>query len=46
MVFDRGYDDIKLIRYVVNCGDDIIVRLKENRTYKFYTNELRTLDKE
>ena len=35
MVFDRAYDDIKLIRYVVNGGDDIIVRLKENRTFLF-----------
>ena len=35
MVFDRGYDDIKLFHYVLDGGDDLLVRLKENRCFLF-----------
>ena len=35
MVFDRGYDDQKLFDYVITGGDDLLVRLKENRTFLF-----------
>ena len=35
MVFDRGYDDSKLFNYVINGGDDLLVRLKKNRTFLF-----------
>ena len=35
MVFDRGYDDQKLSDYVITGGDDLLVRLKENRTFLF-----------
>ena len=35
MVFDRGYDDNKLFNYVLSGGDDLLVRIKENRTFIF-----------
>lgn len=35
MTFDRGYDDIKLFDYVLKGGDDLLVRLKKNRTFLF-----------
>lgn len=35
MVFDRGYDDKKLFDYVLSGGDDLLVRLKENRNFIF-----------
>ena len=35
MVFDRGYDDHKLFEYVINGGDDLLVRLKKNRVFLF-----------
>lgn len=35
MVFDRGYDDVKLFNYVLSNDDDILVRLKENRCFLF-----------
>ena len=35
MVFDRGYDDHKLFDYVINGGDDLLVRLKKNRVFLF-----------
>ena len=35
MVFDRGYDDSKLFNYVINGGDDLLVRLKKNRIFLF-----------
>ncbi len=35
MVFDRGYDDQKLFDYVLKGGDDILVRLKDNRNFIF-----------
>lgn len=35
MVFDRGYDDRKLFDYVLKGGDDLLVRLKENRNFIF-----------
>ena len=35
MVFDRGYDDSKLFNYVINGGDDLLVRLKKNRVFSF-----------
>ena len=35
MVFDRGYDDSKIFNYVINGGDDLLVRLKKNRTFLF-----------
>lgn len=35
MVFDRGYDDKKLFDYVLSGGDDLLVRLKDNRNFIF-----------
>lgn len=35
MVFDRGYDDKKLFKYVLKSGNDILVRLKKNRCFMF-----------
>lgn len=35
MVFDRGYDDQKLFEYVLKGGDDLLIRLKENRNFIF-----------
>ena len=35
MVFDRGYDDNKLFDYVISGGNDLLVRLKKNRTFLF-----------
>ena len=35
MVFDRGYDDNKLFNYVLSGGDDLLVRIKGNRTFIF-----------
>lgn len=35
MVFDRGYDDKKLFDYVLKGGDDLLVRLKDNRNFIF-----------
>lgn len=42
MVFDRGYDDKKLFEYVLKGGDDLLVRLKENRNFIF-KNKVRKM---
>lgn len=44
MVFDRGYDDIKLFKYVLNGGDDLLVRLKQNRCFIFKDKKKRLED--
>ena len=44
MVFDRGYDDAKLFDYVLKGGDDLLVRLKENRNFIFKNNKKRKLE--
>ena len=35
MVFDRGYDDNKIIDYVDSNGDYFVIRMKDNRTFLF-----------
>lgn len=35
MIFDRGYDDNKMIDYVDSGGDNFVIRMKDNRTFLF-----------
>jgi len=44
MVFDRGYDDKKLFDYVLSGGDDLLVRLKDNRNFIFKNGKIRKLE--
>ena len=43
MIFDRGFDDYKLFDYVLSKGDDLLVRLKKNRTFIF-KNKKKTVE--
>ena len=44
MIFDRGYDDHKLFDYVLSKGDDLLVRLKKNRTFIFKKNKKKKIE--
>lgn len=35
MIFDRGYDDNKIIDYVDSNGDNFVIRMKDNRKFLF-----------
>ena len=44
MIFDRVYDDHKLFDYVLSKGDDLLVRLKKNRTFIFKKNKKKKIE--
>ena len=43
-VFDRGYDDSELMRYLVNTNEKFVIRCKKNRTFIFETKRYNMED--
>ena len=34
-IFDRGYDDVKIINYIEKTNNDFVIRMKDNRQFIF-----------
>jgi len=43
-VFDRGYDDINLVRYLLGHNEKFIIRCKDNRTFTFEEKKFHIQD--
>jgi len=43
-VFDRGYDDSKLMRYLINHSEKFIIRCKKNRDVYFNNKKINITD--
>ena len=43
-VFDRGYDDSELFRYLINNSEKFIIRCKKNRDVYFNNKKINILD--
>jgi len=43
-VFDRGYDDCKLMRYLINHNEKFIIRCKKNRDLLFNGKKVKITD--
>jgi len=43
-VFDRGFDDSELMRYLIGAGEKFIIRCKKNRSYIFEGKKYNTED--
>lgn len=44
MVFDRGYDDVKVIEYVDKNNDYFVIRMDDNRTFLFKGKKKKCYD--
>lgn len=44
MIFDRGYDDNKIIDYVDKNGDYFVIRMNDDRTFNFKNKKKKCFD--